>query len=239
MGRRRWWLIGIFACALAQTAGLYAQEEEVPNPNWIIFADELANFIEGAQSLYDEGVAAPGEEQERQVATLMRVAHRVSDVYYLEITGSVRPKIERFLKETFEDNQHLRSYFVLMGNAFVEHANALVEMQNAKNKKLRSWSAIGGTVLGLAGGTAILYFKPSWVNGPLKSAMLVVGLGAAGGAIGYGGGWAATSFYLPANPGVENAKDFLSKYPAGEDFVRDIEKENRILQSKLDALEDL
>ncbi|PIR22196.1 MAG: hypothetical protein COV44_09270 [Deltaproteobacteria bacterium CG11_big_fil_rev_8_21_14_0_20_45_16] len=239
MGRRRWWLIGILACAVAQSVSLYAQEEDVPNPNWIIFADELSNFIDGAQGLYDDGVAAPGEEQERQVTALMAVAHRVSDVYYLEITTAVRPKIESFLKETFESHQHLRPYFVLMGNAFVEHANALVEMQNAKNRKLRSWSAIGGTVLGLASGTAILYFKPSWVNGPLKSAMLVVGLGAAGGALGYGGGWVATSFFLPADPGVGNAKDFLSKYPAGEDFVRDIEKEEQVLQSKLDELEDL
>jgi hypothetical protein len=215
----------------------HLQAQNDTNPNWLIFTDELENFVDGAQLLYDEGMILPTQATEQKIGEMIEIGYRVANIYFVELESDIRPRLEKYLNKILTDNEHLRNYFVLLGNSFIARAKMMLEDQQEKNSRIRKWSTIGGTVLGLATGTAILYFKQDAINGVLKSAMLVIGLGAAGAAVGYGGGYVATTFVLPAEEGIDNATDFMERYPGGEDFISDIEDVTQDIAIKLNELE--
>jgi len=203
------------------------------NPNLIIFTDELENFIESAFEIYQRGEIASSLEQQRRIEDLIEIGYRIANLYYLEISSDIRPRLEAYLKQRFEEHRNLQTYFIILGNAFVDRADHMLREKAESDRQIRRWATTGGAVLGLASGTGVILFKPHWIPGAVKQSLLVIGLGAAGAGAGYLGGAAATSFILPANPAIESAKDFLERYPAGEDFIRDI------LHSNHDLLWDL
>jgi len=92
--------------------------------------------------------------------------------------------------------------------------------------------------LGLAAGGAVLYFAKGVAKSAVTASLLVVGLTAAGGVGGYIAGPAVASFMLPADPSIKNAGDFLKRYPAGEDFINDLEDFSPDLRIGLKEVEE-
>lgn len=228
----------LITLAMLCTFSLSAQAQE-PSPNWLIFTDELDNFIDIGDELHERGLSIPSPTAQKKVEEMIEIGMRVAEIYFIEINSDIRPDLESYLNRTIKSNNHLRNYFVLLGNAFLARAEIFQQEERKKDSSLRMWSTVGGTVLGLATGVGILYFKPNLVKGALKSTVLIVGLGAAGAAVGYGGGYVASTFVLPVNAGVETAEEFLLRYPSGEDFISDLEDGNEDIAEAMNDIEEM
>jgi len=230
----------LMSFSLLTSSHLFAQASPADdsNPDWLLFTDEMANFIDGAQALYDQGDVSPSAKEEKAVNDLIETSVRMANIYFEDINSEVQRRLEKYLNKTITSHAKLRNYFILFGNAFLTRANLYQLEQKKKNKTIHIWTTVGGTLLGLATGGTVLYFKPDLVGGAAKSALLVVGTTVAGGTIGFGAGEATTHFIIPADPGVANAKAFLERYPSGEDFISSIENSNDDLLLGLNDIED-
>lgn len=217
------WMLSM-AGALCITSA-WAQEsysDDELNTKLLIFTDEVDEFLERAWTAYEKGSSLSPQELEKEIEALIQNTHRISAAYFEALDTAVQPDMEAYLNRTYSQNNEIHHYFLLLGNAVYQRADFLVQERIQSNRKMRMWGTVGGTVLGLATGGAILYFKPQLAPNAIHATLLVLGLGAAGAGVGYGGAYLTHTFILPANLAVKNAKDFLAKYPTGDDFVRHI-----------------
>lgn len=240
IGRLRSWLWALSGVLAFSISNNFAQSEnDELNVKIIIFTDEFEEFISTAWEVYNEGPTLKQEELQKKIETLIENANRIAVAYFEAIDSDIRPEMEAYLSEQYRKNSEIHHYFLLLGNAVYNKANSLVENQKNEHQKLRKWGTVGGTLVGMATGGAILYFKSQVASGALKATLLVLGLSAAGAAVGYGGAYLTHSFILPADPAVINAEDFLLKYPSGLDFITDIRNANSDLALGLLDLEEV
>lgn len=199
-----------------------ASSPETDGPLFL-FSMEMDEFVERATLLRSVATELPTPQIESKVEDLIEIASRMASIYFESLDTEHQTEIDQYLGYRLEQNSEIRTYFVLLGNQFVFGAESLVLRQAQNNKKYRMYATIGGSLLGAAAGGAVLYFKPNLVQGFWKSSLLVIGLGAAGAGVGYGSTYAFGEYILPAEPGLKTAKDFVERYPAGEDFISKIE----------------
>lgn len=214
------------------------QDEETERV-WYLFVDEFENFIDIAKEAQSDGQLKVSEPEDVAIVEdLIERGRRMAHIYFYEINPEIKPRVDTYLNKRLTENDDIKNFFILIGNAFYTHAEFLLQKQKEKNAKIQRWSTIGGTLVGLGSGIGILYFKPNAVKGAFRATVLIVGLTVGGAAIGYGGSLAATTYVLAASPGVETAEAFLARYPAGEDFLDDLYNVNDDLRMGLIDLEE-
>lgn len=202
--------------------------------NLLIFTSEIDSFVEAASAVVDRQQAP--ESEIAATKDLIKNAERIADVYFHALTSEAKPAIDAYLGRVLKENQKIKNYFNLIGNAFIQNAQSLLEAQNAKLKAFKRWTTIGGAVVGVAVGGGYLYFRSRGAAGlALKDYMIaataVVGFTAAGYATGAFG-----KSMLPVDRSVSNAKDFVARYPHGQDYIEEIQDGSQDLR---DALADL
>jgi hypothetical protein len=208
------------------------------NSKIIIFTDEFEEFLEKAWIIYETGERFEPSVLESKINELMNITYRIAAAYFEALDTEVQPEMEKYLKTQYSRNAPIHHLFLLLGNAIHSRAVQLVEGEKNDHKKYRIWGVTGGALVGTASAGAILYFKPHFIPNPLVATLFVVGLGAAGTAAGLGGAYVAYTFILPANPSVRTAKDFLSLYPSGKDFIQDLTEMNQDIELGLEAIEE-
>lgn len=230
-------LLGFIGVLFISHSLLATPEGQENESAFLLFKMELEDFLERSNELRLNAHDLPRAKIEAEIESLIEISTRMASIYFQSIDTKDRPKIDRYLALQIQDHLDLRVYFVLIGNQFLFGAEELVSKQNDRNRRYRLTATIGGAALGALGGGAILYFKPNWVKGFWRSSLLVLGAGAAGAGIGYGATAAFGEFVLPAEPGIRTARDFVSRYPAGEDFISQIEILDPDLQMSLDEID--
>lgn len=198
----------------------------------LIFTGEVRNFMEEANSLYSQQVTLPDDVSEEKIEKLIDISHRVAHAYFHLVSDEKRPKIEKFFQRQLDQNRHLENYFVLLGNRFLIEAERQVKDRDQFEKRVRYWSTIGGSVLGLGVGGTYLYIRSSLGSGLKIADYLAAATAVAGGTAGgyFGAAPAITTYALPAEPAIQNARDFQRRYPSGEDFLEDIDTSSRDLE---------
>lgn len=190
------------------------------------FTTEVQDFIEKAKELREMNLGELTQDQntryEAEFKNLQQHASNAAWAYFAAAEESNRADYIKFLETTMtsSENKGLKTYFLLLGNAFAAEASKVMEARQARMKKILIGSAIGGAVLGVAGAT--VFYRMSAIGGEetnrlLKSAVIAIGITA----VVAGGGY-AVRFILPADQAVSNATDFQAKYPHGEDFINDL-----------------
>jgi hypothetical protein len=208
------------------------------NPDLLIFAGELRAYVEKATEL-SQITSEKSEEKEKLVGDLKATGMRMARVYFSETTETIQNELNKHLSLTLKANLALKNYFVFMGNAFSELAEAFVKKHEEHQKKVRLLSTAGGAFLGVLVGGGYLYFKVRHAASSAaalsgKDYLIAGGALAAGTAIGFGFGTVYAT-KLPMDNSVKNAKDFDSKYPHGEDFINQLERSSdlKLLMSEL------
>ncbi len=196
------------------------------DPPLYLFIAEMETFIEKANDLKSQGSQLSDDEIKTRITEMTTVAGRAARVYFSQLDTEVKPELDKYLHEKVSSNEDIRHFFVLLGNQFIDIARNVVLDRKAQEKKYRMYSTVGGSLLGLAGGGAVLYFAKGLTKNILTAGLVVVGLGVGGGIAGYAAGPLVASFLLPADPSIKNAEDFMARYPAGEDFILEIEEMN-------------
>jgi len=187
-----------------------------------IFANEMSDFVEGALSFRESAVSMTAAQQEAAVEDLMETAGRVSQIYFSSLHLDEKSELDEILRIAIKDYRDIRVFFYLIGNRFIFDAQALLEAQQEKEKRVRLWSTAGGAVLGLASGAALIYFKVPGTEHLIGKATALLVMTSAGGAAGRYGGPALYSYIVPVDPDVLTAKDFLIRYPEGQNFINDL-----------------
>lgn len=215
-------LIGL---AVFMPLSLMAQDSE-KDANLLMFAAELESFFHNARQLKENPGEYTEKEQLAEVENLEAAGRRIANIYFAEITGELKPRLDAYLSKKLRQNSNLEEYQVLIGNSFVNKAQGLDTADSERKRRVRMMSTIGGTLVGLATGGALLYFKSEWFGTGFKAVAkmgAVVGLsGAAGYGLGYAGGYVTTSFVLKTDVAVTNAREFLERYPNGSDFLDEL-----------------
>lgn len=213
---------------------MYAQGKE---PLYL-FISEMETFTEKATELKAKAPDLGDEEIKTKVDELTTIAGRISKVYFEQIETEIKPDLDKYLHDRITGNNEIRHFYLLLGNQFLAVARSVLEERQAKEKKFRMYSTVGGSILGLASGGALLYFAKGVAKSGVTATLIVVGLTAAGGVGGYLAGPAIAGFMLPADPSIKNAGDFLKKYPAGEDFIHELEDFSPDLRVGLSEVEE-
>jgi len=223
-----------------------AAEQPPPfDPNLLIFAGELRNFFEfaeAAEPLAHESTKA--QKHEKLVQEMIATAGRVARAYFVEPTEVIQTQLNNHLRTSLKENSAHEKYFVLLGNGFAIEAARLLKILRAKQAKYRTYGLLGGTAVGLVGSGVFLWIKrPSGaMAGAAGKALTSRNLLIAGGifagatAIGFGVG-SIMAARLPVDLSINNAKDFLARYPHGEDFIKDLNKDAREMRLRLSLLE--
>lgn len=189
----------------------------------LLFSAELESFIDQATALYEGGDALTPDELKRGVDSLIEISSHIAAMYFDKIGSAEQKDYDVYLSDMISSHNEIRNYFVLLGNRFLFEANEALKARNNQIKKFKSWSVVGGTVLGLASGVALLAIRPQFAKSALSAGLVIVGLSAAGAGGGYAVGHYAQSYFLPADPNLKKAEDFIRRYPAGEDFIQSLE----------------
>lgn len=200
-------------------AEIYAETKE---PLYL-FISEMETFTEKANELKNGDPYISDDEMKTKVDELTIIAGRVAKVYFAQIESEIKPDLDKYLHERITQNEEIRHFFLLLGNQFLAIARSALDERQQQEKRYRMYSTVGGSILGLASGGAVLYFAKGVAKQAMTATLVVVGLTAAGGVGGYFAGPAVTGFMLPADPSIKSADDFLKKYPAGEDFIYELE----------------
>jgi len=223
----------VVLAALGRTE-TYAQGKE---PLYL-FISEMETFTEKANDLKAKAPDMGDDEIKTKVDELTTIASRISKVYFAQIESDIKPDLDKYLHDRITDNTDIRHFYLLLGNQFLAVARGVLDERQSQEKKYRMYSTVGGSVLGLATGGAILYFAKGVAKTGMTATLIVVGLTAAGGVGGYLAGPALAGFMLPADPSIKNANDFLKKYPAGEDFIHELEDFSPDLRIGLNEVEE-
>lgn len=212
----------IALCFISFTA--YADEppQETPfNEDILIFTGEMRNFIDTASAVKELNAGEQTDQTDKQLEEKIKIlqitASRVADVYFHVAEESNRVDLTNFLGRTIQDNKELQNYFVFIGNAFASEAEKIIEARQDKMSKIMIWSSVGGVVLGLTGGFVFLKYAAPTNNGLLKAGLVAVGIAAVVSGVGF-----SARYFLPVARSVTNAKEFMARYPDGEDFLRDL-----------------
>ncbi len=204
------------------------------NENILIFTGEVRNFIELSEQMREvsSASASPTKDQELQalLLELQTTASRVAEVYFSEASDESRDQFTSFLSATLVKHQDIKNYFVFIGNAFASEAQMILDRRSDRMKKIFVWSSIGGVVLGLAGGAMVLKFQGATKN-YVTAGIVAVGIAA----VASGGGFAAR-YFLPVSQEIVNAKDFLERFPHGEDFTKELESTSMDLAMGMDEV---
>lgn len=218
----------IYFIFFAMTAPIFADDSNPPgnDENVLIFTGEVRNFIDLASSVNTEDE----KKMEDQVKVLQLTSSRIADAYFQEENEANRERFSVFLADTLKENQNLKNYFIIMGNAFATEAQKLLNDRGDKMHKIAVWSTVGGVVLGLAGGYLVFQYTKSAAKAG------IVGVGIA--AVAAGGGYSAR-YFIPVEESVQTAQDFIQRFPKGEDFIRDVESKSSDLNAILEEAEEL
>lgn len=237
MKRTHLLIISLVILTFAFLTPLLAQDESQPDKDWLLFADEMDLFLELSSRHKNTAIDLSQRESEKLVEEAEQVAKRLASIYFDHLEERVKPELDAYLAFQIENNEDLENYFILLGNSFLVVAQKLLEKKKQEDRQIQRWATIGGTVLGFASGGALIYFNENISKQALKATVLVMGLGAVGAGLGFGGGYIATTFVLEAKPAIKNAKDFVTRFPAGEDFIGSIESPRDDLEMSLFDLE--
>jgi hypothetical protein len=224
--------------ALVFITGFVQSSSAQEKPPLYMFVAEMETFVEKALDLKEKAADLSDDEIKARLNEMTVVAARASKVYFAQIETSVKPELDEYLGERINENPEIRHFYVLLGNQFLSVAREVINQRAGEEKKFRMYSTVGGSLLGLAAGGAVLYFAKGVAKNALTAGLLVVGLGVAGGVGGYVAGPAVAKFALPADPSIKNADDFLKRYPAGEDFVSDLEDSSPDLSMRLAQIDE-
>jgi hypothetical protein len=212
-----------------------AEETNDYNPNLLIFTGELDTFVEQADGLHRAGENQKEEEFDRLKQTGIRIAR----VYFEEMNTEIKSDLDLYLNRILDENENLKNYFVILGNAFLKQAEAFIEQREVKERKIKLWSTGGGLLIGAVAGGTYIYFKVSkgialtsktW--GIAATAIVI------GGVVGYAGGKIVGS-KLPVDQSLSNSRAFYARYPSGEDFVEEIDQLSTDLALLGDEIEEL
>ncbi len=223
--------------SLLTTTHLWGSESS-DNPPLYMFVSEMETFVEKAVDLKEKAGDLNDDEIKTRIEEMTTVASRASKVYFAHIDSVIKPELDQYLHERISEHSELRHFFILLGNRFLAEAREALQQRQMQEKKFRIYSTVGGSILGLASGGAVLYFAKGVAKNALTAGLLVVGLGVAGGAVGYVAGPSVAKFALPADPSIQNADDFLKRYPAGEDFISELESLSPDLSLQLSQIEE-
>lgn len=206
----------------------------------LIFTGEVENYIETAQEVKALNDAAEAEKDEKlleqKIKVLQQTSLRIANVYFSTTEDSTRETFNNFLSTRLKEYRELRNYFLFIGNAFAAEAARLVEGRKETERKIFIWSSVAGAVLGVGGG--YLYIRYSGYLGHsqgrvlLTAAIVGIGIGVTVAGAGY-----SARYFLPVNQDIKNARDFLVRYPHGEDFTSELIG-SQDLTMALDELEE-
>jgi hypothetical protein len=217
-----------FAALLIIFSGLMTAraDDEIPakDQNVLMFTGEIRNFVDLATELHgNTPETTDSSKQDPKLEELYRTASRIARIYFQELNTENHSKLDAFLGETLNKNQDLKNYFSIIGNGFMEQANNLIHKQEHRNQVIQIWSTVGGAVVGLGVGGTYLYITTNWQKSLSLKPVLIAATAFVGlTAVGYGVGL-ATTYVLPINSSVQNARDFALRYPHGEDFIHAVE----------------
>lgn len=228
-------LAALFMLQVFSVSRVVAQEQ----PPIYMFIAEIEGFLEKSEQLVADAPGLSDDEIKVRIEELMVLSSRASRVYFANIDSDIKPELDRYLHDRLQTSQDIRHFFVLMGNEFLNTARAVLNARQADEKRIRSYSTIGGTVVGLGSGTALLLFAKNLTKNPWVAGLVVVGLGVAGGVAGHYASPLVAEWMLPADPAIKNADDFLRRYPAGEDFISELENLSPDLSAHLQGIEEL
>jgi hypothetical protein len=203
-----------------------------------IFESELASFIEKSFSFKDDAPNLNREEQERRIQELIAISARISHVYMASLHMDQKNELDHGLQTSLKDYPEIRVFFYLLGNSLASEAQSLIQERAQTERQFKVWSTVGGSVLGLASGGALIYLRTPLTERAIGKVFTLAILTAGGGAIGYFGGQALEGFLIPVDPDVETAEDFLRKYPEGEDFIDQLSSFDADITDKLKELEE-
>lgn len=184
-----------------------------------IFESEVDSFIQKSFNYRDDSWNLSSTQQEERIQELISISNRIAHIYFSSLHLDENQELNMSLKQSLLDYEEIRPFFMLIGNRFLSEAQDLLLKQEQINRRYRSISTLAGTVIGLASGGALIYFKASFTQTGLQKVTTLALLGAGGAALGYFGGKALRGYILPTDPDVLTAKDFIQKYPEGEDFI--------------------
>lgn len=221
--------------AFADDVNLKTDPKEDYNPNLLILTGEIRNFMELGTTAKNGGLAA--DKEKAIVEEMSQTAVRVARVYFQEMTDANRAELNQFLATELKNHADLNNYFVLIGNAFANHAEKLVEQDREHRNSIKVWSTVGGAVLGVALGGGYLYFKSTKAALQTKDYLIAAGALLLGTGVGFGGSLAYTHS-IPVDQSVHNASDFVTRYPHGEDFIKELNPANLDLALMKSELED-
>lgn len=211
---------------------LVAQSADSPrnyDPNLVVFAGELRNYVEGALELKASS-ETDTEFRNKKIAELSEIGRRISRIYFKQNESVIQNELHRHLQTSLKENKDSTPYFVFLGNAFADEAARILRIYHAKQKQMKLYITAGGAGLGLLIGGGIVFFKlrsaselaQATTSNAGKNLLIVAGAIATGAAIGFGAG----SIYagkLPMDTTIKNASDFAARYPHGEDFIKNLE----------------
>lgn len=215
-------------------------EEKQPDypPDLIFFKQELNSFVLNAKKIDRTRTQMDEKAYEAALHELMVIGARIADIYFRNANETFRPQMEETLGSTLAENRNLKNYWVPLGNGFVNRAQAFIEERATHENQVRFWATVGGVALGALGGGTYLYFRSAATSGiVLKEALVATTAVVGGGLLGrYAASPAINAFVFPANLSVKNAKDFMVRYPHGEDFLEEITSDDK---NEIHAMEDL
>ncbi len=190
------------------------------NEDVLIFTGEVENYIDVAievKALNDAPSEAPKDEKliEAKIKSLQQTSLRIAHMYFSTVEDATRDQFNSFLAARLQVHKELKNYFLFIGNAFAAEAARLVEGRKDQDRKIFIWSTVGGAVLGLGGG--YLYLRLTSSKNLITAAIIGVGIGVAVSGAGY-----SARYFLPVNQDIQNAREFLTRYPHGEDFTHEL-----------------
>ncbi|TVQ79868.1 MAG: hypothetical protein EA369_03715 [Bradymonadales bacterium] len=202
-----------------------------------IFEQELADFVESAQSFRERASDLSPRQQEEEVEKLLSIAGRVSQIYFASLHLDHDQEFNSSLKQVLSEYQELRVFFYLIGNQMVDQARLIIGDREKFEQSFRLWSAAGGAVLGLAGGSALIYFRAPGTQSVFGKVFALAILTGGGAAAGYYASPHVVGQFVPIDPDVLTARDFVLKYPNGEDFIRRTGSSTQDISERLSQLE--
>lgn len=216
-----------------------AQEMPSEQKILLLFSDEIDNFLDEAEYLYENDASLTKEEREAAVKRLSESSTRIAATYFEEILSDLKPELDELLRLRLEENSPLRSYFVLMGNQFWKRAQWYIDDRDNRHTSIRMWWTVGGLAVGAVGAGALFMMNTKLTSTTVGTVLTFAGLIGGGGALGYGAGYYKTNYMMPVDPLVTNAEEFVVRYPSGEDFLRDVETSGSDIDAAISVIDGM
>lgn len=170
-----------------------------------LFLSALGDYLKAANDVDAEALFASGKH--------------AAEIYLKCPDDKEKLKMEMDLGASVRGHPELKKRWLPLGQAFVEVADELIAARKASMRRVQLAGAGLAAAIGIVAGAGAIALK--YLPNTPSAVLTAIGTGGiAGAGLGYfilgpiGG-----HFLLPRDPIASTARDFLTRYPHGEDFL--------------------